>query len=388
MKTIINKVPECKTMPWPELKGYELNDLKQTEGRELEKLKNAMVNEGFLFPVYVWAEHRYVLDGAGRVMALLELAQADYDIPDIPIIEIIASDLRQAKKLVLMASSRHGEITRGSFKHFATELDLRDLEGIVDGIDALDAELAELEKQDKKEEPDCDPDTVPGEAVPISAPGDLFEIGPHRLLCGSATEYSDIQTLVDGHEPAMLFTDPPIGFDTDLTMEAMANIAAVMESGASFYICHAPLDNVFVQVIQDNIQYECRQSIIVMKNKKEGGTDYKTQHYCMAYGWFKGDKHKWFGSNAESTLWTIEDEGKNPAIKPVELMQKALKNSANQGDVILDPFAGCGSTMIACHMEGMICYSIELDPKYCDIIIARMKKAFPDIEVLRNGERI
>jgi hypothetical protein len=125
-KRIINKTRSCQTIPWAELKGYEFNTLKQAEGRDVSKLKNAIVNDGFIFPLFIWAGHHFVIDGAGRDKALLELEAEGYEIDDIPVVEIQADNKRQAKMLTLQASSRFGEITKESYEDFIFDMGLTD----------------------------------------------------------------------------------------------------------------------------------------------------------------------------------------------------------------------------------------------------------------------
>ncbi len=120
---IINKVKGCKTIKWSDLKTYEFNDLK-SQSRDVTKLKNSIVNDGFCFPFYIWAEHRYVIDGNGRNIVLAELEEQGYKICDLPYVEIEAETMQEAKKRVLQASSEHGKVTQDSFNAFTADMDL------------------------------------------------------------------------------------------------------------------------------------------------------------------------------------------------------------------------------------------------------------------------
>ncbi len=123
MKTIENKIQsELPKLSWTELKTFQFNDLKDSKNRDISKLKNSIVNEGYCFPVFVWK--RYVLDGTGRYLALKELETEGYEIPELPFIELKANNLQHAKKLALMASSRHGNITQKSFEAFTVDLQI------------------------------------------------------------------------------------------------------------------------------------------------------------------------------------------------------------------------------------------------------------------------
>ena len=142
MKVIKNNVVGGETIPWSELKGFEFNNLKE-EKRDVSKLKNAIVNGGFSFPIYIWHGHRYVIDGKGRDIALSELEKEGYEIPDLPITEIRADNKRQAKLLALQASSSHGQVTSESFADFSIDLELEPLD-----FEMFDLGLVELELDD------------------------------------------------------------------------------------------------------------------------------------------------------------------------------------------------------------------------------------------------
>lgn len=136
---IDTRVTGCETLPWEDLKSYEANGLKAGDERDVSKLKNAIVNSKFSFPFFLWAGHRYILDGAGRLMALMELERAGYQIPDMPVVNIEADSLNEAKKLVLQASSEHGIITQESFAEFADGIDVF---AIADEINIKDVDMS------------------------------------------------------------------------------------------------------------------------------------------------------------------------------------------------------------------------------------------------------
>lgn len=143
MKTILNKVINTKTISWKDLKTFEFNDLKD-KNRDITKLKNSIINDGFSFPIFIWADHKYVLDGKGRDIALQELENEGFEICDLPIVEIEANNKADAKKKVLLASSTHGEITRESFDLFIEDLDFDEIKDEINiKIDDLDLELEE-----------------------------------------------------------------------------------------------------------------------------------------------------------------------------------------------------------------------------------------------------
>ena len=123
MKKIENRVSNCQQISWKKLKTFEFNDLKDKD-RDISKLKNSIINEGFCFPFYLWKDHQYVIDGNGRNIALNELESEGYKIPDLPVVEIEANSKQHAKKLVLMASSQYGKVTKASYDLFIEDIDL------------------------------------------------------------------------------------------------------------------------------------------------------------------------------------------------------------------------------------------------------------------------
>jgi len=148
---IINNVVGGETLAWDILKTYEFNSLKSSDSRDISKLKNAIVNSGFSFPIYIWHEHRYVIDGKGRDIALSELEKEGYVIPDLPVSYIKADNKAQAKRLALQASSQHGEITEDSFKEFTIDLDLQPLDFEMFDL-GLDLELEVVDTDDFESE--------------------------------------------------------------------------------------------------------------------------------------------------------------------------------------------------------------------------------------------
>jgi len=137
MKKIITKVVGLKHIPWEILQGYEFNDLKEVDSRDVSKLKRAIIEQGFCFPIEIWAGHQYVIDGRGRDEALTQLEQEGYEIPPLPVIEIEAPDRETAKRLVLMRSSQHGRFTQSQLEAFVADIPVDDLDTVV-SIPGLD----------------------------------------------------------------------------------------------------------------------------------------------------------------------------------------------------------------------------------------------------------
>jgi DNA modification methylase len=230
--------------------------------------------------------------------------------------------------------------------------------------------------------------------------GDLFEIGEHRLLCGDSTDSDSVSKLMDGHKADMVFTDPPYGVDykginnddrdglKDLLDAAFSNYTINSKSGASVYCCHSDkCSDIFNEVFRNHCHFSC-QIIWVKDTLVMGRGDYHSKHEPIFYGWILGGSHKFEGDRKQTSVWEFErpkrSEG-HSTMKPIPLVAKAINNSSKSEDLILDLFIGGGSTMVASHQLNRKCYGMELDPKYCQVIIDRMKKLDPSLVIKRNG---
>lgn len=240
-------------------------------------------------------------------------------------------------------------------------------------------------------------------------PGDLFEIGPHRLLCGDSTDSDAVARLMNEELADMCHTDPPYNIDYQggsKKREKIANdklddfpkflydvyttISTALKRGGAIYVWHASTEtHNFIQQFL-NTGFLFKSYIIWNKNNSTfGRSDYHWKHEPCIYGWLEGASHKWYGDRKQTTVWDIERPTRSddhPTMKPIQLCSIPLENSSKKGDIILDVFLGSGSTMVAAHQLGRKCYGMELDPKYCQVIVDRMRKLDPGIEIKRNGK--
>ena len=242
--------------------------------------------------------------------------------------------------------------------------------------------------------------------------GDLFEIGEHRLLCGSSTESDAVNKLLNGKEPYLMITDPPYGVDykPEWRSEAMPQKndaehgrsigkvkndtnadwteAWALSPSKVAYVYHADKFSGIVQKSLEDCDYEIRCQIVWVKSHFAiGRGDYHHKHEPCWYAVKKGNKGNWASDRKQTTVWEIAKPQKNETghstQKPIECMAKAIAN--HDGDVH-DPFLGSGTTMVAAHQLKRKCYGMELDPKYCQVIVDRMIKLDPTLEVKRNGQ--
>jgi site-specific DNA-methyltransferase (adenine-specific) len=243
---------------------------------------------------------------------------------------------------------------------------------------------------------------------PVSALGQVWQVGPHRIICGDSTDPAVHAILMAGAKADMVFTDPPYGVDVqerdlaqaevrgrrkdgkgvlndNLTPErlgslldlAFGNAVEGCSPGSSWYVCSPPgeLMIVFGQALKDRGLY--RHSMVWVKDAfVMGRSDYHYKHEVIFYGWVPGAAHNWYSDRKQDSVWEFprpRRSPEHPTMKPLELVAYAISNSSKKGDLILDPFAGSGSTLVAAAQTGRVGYGIELSPAYVDVIVARLE---------------
>jgi len=427
---IDNKVKSLKTITVKEFLQLQFNTLKDPE-RDVSKLVKTIIKNGWSFPVFVWAGHDYVIDGAGRKLAVEQLIKQGHEIKEIPVLEIEAKDLDEAKRKVLEVSSQYGDVTKDSFRLFADGLDLDFDDFNIKGIDK-DIML------DPEKEDDEVPET-PEKAT--SKEGDVYELGPHRLMCGDSTDMEDVSKLMNGVSADMVFTDPPYNVDYSGRGKETSNkimndkmdksdfdlflndvfecFSKSSKTGAPWYVFHSSSTQHQFQAAIDNSGWKVKNQIIWNKPVASmGWGDYRWKHEPMFYcgkekTQFYGDRThhtvlnipdsdedavKWVRKQREaekhgqSTVWTMKRDSVNqyvhPTQKPVELITYALVNSSKEDDIILDLFGGSGSTLIAADKMNRIAHLMELDPKYIDVIVQRYVDYTGNMEIIKNGKKV
>jgi len=273
----------------------------------------------------------------------------------------------------------------------ANEWDIKQLEEWgLDGFPFED-EVLEAEEDDYQEPEDLKVDVVLG---------DLIEIGEHRLLCGDSTDADQVAKLMNGEKADMVFTDPPYGVDyeginnddrgglEDLLRASFSNMILSSKKGGSFYCFHSDkCSDIFSKVYREFCHFSSmiiwlKESIVLSQ------TDYQSKHEPCMYGWFNNGTHKWYSDRKQESVWIAKskrEEGHNTP-KPIEIITKAVNNSSKTKHLILDLFLGSGSTMVAAHQLKRKCYGMELDPKYCQVIIDRMRKLDTSLKIKINGK--
>lgn len=234
----------------------------------------------------------------------------------------------------------------------------------------------------------------------VSKLGEVYQLGRHRVMCGDSTKIEDVEKLMDGKKADMVFTDPPYNinyegktkkrlkiqndsFDGDgfykFLLDVFVNYYVSTKEHTPIYVCHADMERISFETALKNSGYTQKQNIIWAKDSMVlGRQDYHWQHEPILYGWKEGGgEHLWFGGRDKTTLWTVKRptvSKEHPTMKPIELCAKGINNSSLKDGLVLDFFLGSGSTLIACEQTNRICYGMELDPKYVDVIRKRYAK--------------
>lgn len=397
-------------------------NLKARDDADFEKIERSIKKHGFSFPFFIWKKGKinYCLDGHGRLGALQRLVAEGEQIPPLPVVYVKCKDENEAKEILLKLNSQYGRMTAESVKEFLGDLqiDFEDL-ALPDGFLELNTDDA---MKDTKGDDDA-PEVDYGE--PDSKKGEVYQLGPHRLMCGDSTSAEDMAKLMDGAKADLIITDPPYNVDykggngkqiqndnmsdnsfLNFLTDAFRTMLGVLKNGGAFYIWHADSEGYNFRQAIKRCNGEIRQYLIWVKNSLVlGRQDYQWRHEPCLYGWKAGAGHYWEGRRDLSTVFdetrgdwnkmskdqliaelkrydqevktTIiyEDKPKksdeHPTMKPVRLFERLMLNSSKAEDIVLDPFGGSGTTVITAAKTGRIARTMELDPHYCDVIRKR-----------------
>lgn len=364
------------------LKPYK-NNARKHQKEDVEFIKNSIQQFGMNDPIGIWGKDNLIVEGHGRLLAVKELG---FD--KVPCIRLdnLTDEQRRAYAIAHNSTAERSEWDADLLNLEIEELDF-DFEDF--GLDLEGLEIEEEKEVKEDEVPEVDE-----EAEPTVKMGQVWQLGRHRLMCGDSTKESDVSRLMNGVKADMVFTDPPynVAFNgRSGKFEVIKNddlqekdfekfIASVIKqiknlSIETYYIwCNWK----FYSVLQKNLQFKA--CIVWAKNVFGLGNGYRHQHeFCL----FNGNIDKEIKN--ETDLWEIKKDTQyvHPTQKPIELCARALKNHRKL-KTILDLFGGSGSTLIACEQLDRTCYTMELDPKYCDVIIKRYEQLTGDKARLLN----
>lgn len=378
-----------ETWPVARLIPYARNPRKNDAA--VDRMCAAIREFGFRIPVVARSDGT-VVDGHLRLKAAQRLGLAEVPVA-------LADDLSEAQiKAFRLLANRSAAWAEWDDELLA--LELQDLQGFGYDLALTGFDGGELKSllDDGPATGLTDEDAVPEpSAEPVTRPGDLILLGPHRLLCGDATVATDVARLLDGARPHLMVTDPPYGVDYDPSWRNTAGVSDTKRTGkvanddradwreawALFpgdvaYVWHAAIHATTVAESLLACGFDIRAQIVWSKNRFAlGRGDYHWQHEPCWYGVRKGAKSHWQGARDQSTLWSIAPAGTEDAAtphgtqKPVEAMRRPIVNNSARADAVYEPFCGSGTTLIAAETVGRICFAMELDPAYCDVIVQR-----------------
>ncbi|CRH91356.1 DNA adenine methyltransferase YhdJ [Chlamydia trachomatis] len=321
-------------------------------------------------------------------------------------------DETREKALNIALNKISGEWDQDKLALLIADLDASDFDAELTGFD--DAEIAQLIgslDEDEVEDDEFDL-TAALEAAAFVERGDIWTVGRHRLVCGDATSAEDVELLMDDKKANLVLTDPPynVAFESgsglsikndkmnadkfyNFLLAAFTNMAGVCEKGASAYVFHADTEGLnFRHAFAEAGFYLSGCCIWVKDSLVLGRSPYQWQHEPVLFGWVKTGKHRWYADRKQTTIWNFAKPRRNadhPTSKPLDLLAYPIGNSTQANAIILDTFAGSGSTLIAAEATDRICYCMELDEKYASVILRRYAEHTGDsagITCLRDGK--
>lgn len=360
---------------------------------------------GFLSPILV-AEDNTILAGHGRLAAAQKLG-----LKKVPCVK--ENHLTETQKRAYIIADNKLSLNAGWDSELLA-VELSELEGADFNLDLLgfdEAELSGIFDADKDVSDDDFDVEKELEEPCFSKTGDVWTLGKHRVICGDATKLETFKTLLEDTKVNLVVTDPPYNVNYEgsagkikndnmeddkfyqFLFNSFVNMEQAMADDASIYVFHADTEGLnFRKAFQDAGFYLSGCCIWKKPSLVLGRSPYQWQHEPCLYGWKKKGKHKWYAGRKETSVWEFEKPKKNadhPTMKPIALLAYPIKNSSMTNSLVLDPFAGSGSTLIACEQTGRVCYAIELDEKYCDVIVKRYIEQVGNdksVKVLRGGK--
>jgi len=362
---------------------------------------------GWTNPILIDGE-KGIIAGHGRLKAAMRLG-----LKEIPAIEL--SHLTEIQKKALIIADNKLALNAGwDNELLSLELEELELEGLDLSLTGFGEEEISALKPEVVNEGLTDEDAVPEPPPePITKPGDIWILGKHRLMCGDSTSIDHLEKLCNGRQVDMWLTDPPYnvayegGTKERLTIkndsmdddqfrqflrDAYTAADAVMKSGAVFYIWFADVESYnFIGAVKD-VGWKMSQILIWKKSSLIlGRKDYHFKHEPCIYGWKEGAGHLWAADRKQTTILEFDKpsrNGEHPTMKPVALFEYQMLNNTKGGDIVLDSFGGSGTTLVAAEKNGRVAYLMELDPKYCDVIVKRWEEFTGQKARLENAAEI
>lgn len=354
---------------------------------EYEKLKRSITEFGYVEPV-IWNQTTgRVVGGHQRLKILQDMGMTEIDCVIIEVSE------EKEKALNIALNKISGDWDTDKLALLIADLQGSDFDVSLTGFEP--AEIDALFKDNIKDAVKDDDFDVEAELKKptITKLGDIWTLGKHRLICGDSTKEETLELLMCGKKANLVVTDPPYNVNYEgsagkikndnmentafyeFLLAAFQNAEKVMNEDASIYVFHADTEGLnFRKAFVDAGFYLSGTCIWKKQSLVLGRSPYQWQHEPVLFGWKKKGKHQWYTGRKESTIWEFDKPKKNgdhPTMKPIPLIAYPIMNSSMSNCIVLDLFGGSGSTLIACEQTNRVCRMVELDEKFCDVIVKR-----------------
>ena len=378
-------------------------DLKPGDA-EYEKLKRSIEQFGYVEPV-IWNQTTgHVVGGHQRLKVLMDMGMTEVDCV------VVAMDEEKEKALNIALNKISGDWDKDKLALLIADLQGADFDVSLTGFEP--AEIDDLFKDTLKDGVKDDDFDVGAELEKptMTKLGDIWTLGRHRLICGDSTKAETYDLLMGSTKANLVITDPPYNVNYEgsagkikndnmaddafysFLLDAYTQMHSAMADDASIYVFHADTEGLnFRRAFADAGFYLSGCCIWKKQSLVLGRSPYQWQHEPCLYGWKKNGKHQWYTGRKETTIWEFDKPKKNgdhPTMKPIPLLAYPIMNSSMSNSVVLDPFGGSGSTLIACEQTDRICYTVELDEKFCDVIVKRYIEQVggsDEVSVIRDG---
>ena len=381
-------------------------DLKPGDA-EYEKLKRSIEQFGYVEPV-IWNKTTgFVVGGHQRLKVLLDMGITEVECV------VVEMDAEKEKALNIALNKISGEWDKDKLALLIADLQGADFDVSLTGFEPAEIDSLFKDAQQSKVKDDDFDVEAELKAPVITKAGDVWTLGRHRLVCGDSTKVETFALLMGDRKANLVITDPPYNVNYEgsagkikndnmaddafyqFLLAAFQNTETVMADDASIYVFHADTEGLnFRRAFADagfRLSGTCiwkKQSLVL------GRSPYQWQHEPILFGWKKKGKHQWYTGRKESTIWEFDKPKKNgdhPTMKPIPLLAYPIMNSSMSNTLVLDPFGGSGSTLIACEQTDRSCCMIELDEKFCDVIVKRYIEqvgSADGVSVQRDGQTL